>query len=101
MVMPSTSLPTRPLKRSTMPLVWGERGRVWRCFAPRSAQTLAERGGEQLPLSASTWGRREGEGGAARRGEGRGPLSVSSSFSCQPPSSGPGRILVEHGGGRR
>jgi hypothetical protein len=24
MVMPSTSLPTRPLNRSTMPFVWGE-----------------------------------------------------------------------------
>ena len=69
--MPSTSEPIRPLKRSTMPLVCGDRGRVWRYSAPSAAPTLAKRGVKQLPLSVSTWVRRKGKAAAAsRKGDG-------------------------------
>ena len=47
--MPSTSEPTRPLKRSTMPLVCGEYGLVCRYSAPSSAHTLAKAAVKQLP----------------------------------------------------
>src|SRR3954470_20013529 len=65
MVMPSTSLPMRPLKRSTIPFVCGDRGLVWRYSAPSSAQTLAKAAVKQLPLSVSTWVRRKGKAVAA------------------------------------
>ena len=58
----STSEPMRPLNRSTMPLVWGVRGRVWRYSAPSSAQTPAKRSVKQLPLSVSTAWCQAGEG---------------------------------------
>jgi hypothetical protein len=41
-VMASTSETMRPLKRSTMPLVCGVRGLIWRYAAPSSAQTVAK-----------------------------------------------------------
>ena len=81
--MPSTSLPTRPLKRSTMPLVWGVRGRVWRYWAPSSAQTLAKTGVKQLPLSVSMWVRRKGKAWAASRRRAMALASVSSSLTAR------------------
>ena len=40
-MIPGTSLPTRPLDPSIIPLSWGEQGRVRRHFAPSSAWTSA------------------------------------------------------------
>ncbi len=81
--MPSTSPPTRPLNRSTMPLVWGEYGLVCRYSAPSSWQTLAKAGVKQLPLSVSTWVRRKGKAAAASRRKAMALLSVSSSLTAR------------------
>ncbi len=81
--MPSTSPATRPLKRSTMPLVWGERGLVWRYSAPSSAQALAKAAVKQLPLSVSTWVRRKGKAAAASRRKATALLVVSSSLTAR------------------
>ena len=81
--MPSTALPTRPLKRSTMPLVCGDRGRVWRYAAPSSAQARAKRGVKQLPLSVSTWVSRNGKAAAASRRKAIALFSVSSSLTAR------------------
>src|SRR4051812_46323398 len=67
MVMASTSLPMRPLKRSTRPLVCGVPGLVWRYCAPSSAQALAKAGVKQLPLSVKTCVMRTGNAAAASR----------------------------------
>src|SRR3954451_21992111 len=83
MVIPSTSLPIRPLKRSTMPLVCGEYGLVWRYSAPSSAQTLAKAAVKQLPLSVSTWVRRKGKAAAASRRKAMALFSVSSSLTAR------------------
>ncbi len=66
-VIPNPSLPMRALQRSTMPLVCGVWGLVWRSCAPRSAQALAKAGVKPLPLSVSTWVRRTGKAAAASR----------------------------------
>src|SRR4051795_223797 len=83
MVMPSTSLPIRPLKRSTMPFVCGDRGLVWRYSAPSSAQTLAKAAVKQLPLSVSTWVRRKGKAAAASRRKAMALFVVSSSLTAR------------------
>ena len=44
---PGTSLLLRPLRRSTIPLVWDVWGRVCRSCAPGSAQALAKAGVKQ------------------------------------------------------
>ena len=62
----------RPLKRSTMPLVCGERGLVWRYCAPSSAQTLAKAGVKQLPLSVRTCVMRKGKAAGCFTQEGDG-----------------------------
>ncbi len=83
MVLPSTSLPTRPLNRSTMPLVWGGYGLVCRYSAPSSWQTLAKAGVKQEPLSVSTWVGRKGKAAAASRKNAMALFSVSSSLTAR------------------
>ena len=75
--MPSTSLTIRPLKRSTLPLVCGVRGRACRYCGPSSAQALAKAGVKQLPLSVSTWVSWERKAAAASRRKARALRSVS------------------------
>jgi hypothetical protein len=66
-----------------MPLVWGDRGRVWRYSAPRAAQARAKRGVKQLPLSVSTWVSRNGKAAAASRRKAMALFSVSSSLTVR------------------
>src|SRR4051794_30781598 len=70
--MASTSETMRPLKRSTMPLVCGVRGLIWRYSAPSSAQTLAKAWVKQLPLSVNTCVMRKGSGSFAQESHGTG-----------------------------
>src|SRR5919199_6302857 len=73
MVMASTSEPMRPLKRSTMPLVCGVRGLIWRYSAPSSVQTLAKAWVKQLPcLSIHVSCGRESSGRFAQESDGTG-----------------------------
>src|SRR5512142_2376673 len=71
--MASTSATMRPLKRSTMPLVCGVRGLIWRYSAPSSAHTLAKAWVKQLPLSVNTChAAGQGSGGFAQESDGTG-----------------------------
>jgi len=75
--MPSTSMAIRPLKRSTMPLVWDVRGRMWRCCAVLRADGDAgfgEIGGEATAVVGQHVGELEGEGGCGLAQEGDGTL---------------------------
>src|SRR3954454_283441 len=83
MVMASTSELMRPLKRSTMPLVCGVRGLIWRYSAPSSAQTLAKAWVKQLPLSVNTCVMRKGNATAASRRKAMALASVSSSLTAR------------------
>src|SRR4051812_25343734 len=83
MVMASTSELMRPLKRSTMPLVCGVRGLVWRYCAPSSAQAAAKAWVKQLPLSVNTCVMRKGSADAASRRKAMALASVSSSLTAR------------------
>src|SRR3954467_7199584 len=73
MVMASTSELMRPLKRSTMPLVCGVRGLVWRYCAPSSAQA-AEGLGEAAAVVCQYMchAERQGSGSFMQKGDGAG-----------------------------
>src|SRR3712207_5980292 len=58
-------------------------GLVWRYCAPSSAQTLAKTGVKQLPLSVTTWVRRNGKAAAASRRKAMALCSVSSSLTAR------------------
>jgi hypothetical protein len=54
LVIPSTSGPIRPLKRSIMLLVRGMRGLLWQNSALNSVQARAKAGVKQVPWLVST-----------------------------------------------